>query len=247
MAVVLSITEPQIFASLGGVLNSFGLQDVNGVSPIPIVRGQVNRVPQVVNPDNIVMWPLMRTRLETNVTSYVDASFTGSITSNVLTVTALLVGNPAPGQSLFRTIVTPGCQIIAQLTGPAGGVGTYSVTATANVASGTIYCGTMAIMQPIELMVQLDVHGPTSADNVARITTLWRDPFSVQSAANLGGFIHPLYHDDPRQMPFENAENQIEERWSLDLHMQVNPIVTVPAQFAAALAVSPVLARTTAP
>ena len=247
MAVLISFNEAQIFSSLGNVLLAFGMQDVFGVAPIPIVRGQVNRVPQVKNPDNIVMWPLMRTRLETNYELDVDNRLTGSIAGNVMTVSALILGAPIAGLSIFGAGVPAGTQIMAQLTGVPGGVGTYSMTTTASVASTTLYFGTASIQQNIELTVQVDVHGPVSADNAARITTLWRDPFGVNTAAALGGFIHPLYHDDARQGAFENAENQIEEMWSIDLHMQINPVITVPAQFAGALKATPILARTTAP
>ena len=40
------------------------------------------------------------------------------------------------------------------------------------------------------------------------------------------------YADDPKQVPFLNAENQIENRWIVEAHIQVNPSITIPQQFA---------------
>ena len=239
MMTALSITEAQIFTALGGVLSQFGLASTSGAMPIPIVRGQVNRVPQPAQPDHVVMWPLLRTRLATNIDATTDAQFLGSIAANVLTVGHVVAGSPAIGQSLFGTGITPGCAILSQISGTPNGAGAYQVSPTANVAYGTIYNGTDAITQKTELTVQVDIHGPASADNAARVSTFWRSAFCVDLCQGTGGIIAPLYHSDPRQMPFDNAENQVEERWSIDLAMQVDPVVTVPQQFAGTLTVTP--------
>jgi len=67
-------------------------------------------------------------------------SFTGSITGGVLTVTGSIV--PANGIVIGGTItggtIVAGTQIIGQLTGSAGGVGTYAV----NIAEQTVIAGT---------------------------------------------------------------------------------------------------------
>ena len=247
MMTALSITEAQIFTALGGVLTGFGMVASDG-SAVPVIRGQVNRVPQPTSPDHVVMWPLMRTRLATNVDTVIDAHFTGSITANVLTVAALLTGSPAIGQKLYAHGITAGCTILTQITGSPGGVGTYTVSQTANVASTTIYCGSLFLEQDTEFTAQIDVHGPASADNIARISTIWRDQACVDLFTANGGFVCPLYHSDPRQLPFENAENQVEERWSIDLAMQVNPVITLPMQFAGTLvAATPIPVATVSP
>ena len=247
MMTALSITEAQIFTALGGVLSQFGLASTSGAMPIPIVRGQVNRVPQPAQPDHVVMWPLLRTRLATNIDATTDAQFLGSIAANVLTVGHVVAGSPAIGQSLFGTGITPGCAILSQISGTPNGAGAYQVSPTANVAYGTIYNGTDAITQKTELTVQVDIHGPASADNAARISTIWRDQACVDLFTANGGFVCPLYHSDPRQLPFENAENQVEERWSIDLAMQVNPVITLPMQFAGTLVATPIPVATVSP
>lgn len=73
------------------------------------------------------------------------ATATGSITTTVLTVTALSSGFLAPGATLTGAGVTGGTTIVAQLTGPSGGVGatsavpaTFTVSASQTVASETI-------------------------------------------------------------------------------------------------------------
>lgn len=66
------------------------------------------------------------------------ASVTGSIAGNVLTVSAVSSGMLVNGAIISGTGVTAGTQIDAQLSGTAGGVGTYAVSATQTVASTTI-------------------------------------------------------------------------------------------------------------
>ena len=78
------------------------------------------------------------------------ASFTGVVALNVLTVSSL-TGTVTVGMTLAGTGVATGTLVTAQLTGPAGGAGTYSVTGNATVASATItgqMTGTPALLQP---------------------------------------------------------------------------------------------------
>jgi hypothetical protein len=69
-----------------------------------------------------------------------SVSITGSISGDVLTVTAIVSGTVYPGSTLAGTGIATGTQIAAQLTGPAGGLGTYllSLSQQKNVASETI-------------------------------------------------------------------------------------------------------------
>lgn len=92
-------------------------------------------------------------------------------------------------------------------------------------------------LQPVKVTVQLDVHGPNSADYTHIVTTLFRSDDGVDLIRAAGFDVAPLYHSDPRQMPFVNAEQQVEERWSIDLVLQANPIVTTSQDFAGTLKV----------
>lgn len=80
-------------------------------------------------------------------TNFTGASVTGSIAANVvtgsiasttLTVTAVTTGALTAGQTISGTNVVDGTQILSQLTGTAGGVGTYQVSTPQTVASTTI-------------------------------------------------------------------------------------------------------------
>jgi hypothetical protein len=66
-------------------------------------------------------------------------SCTASISGQVMTVTAVAAGTVlAAGQTLAGTGVDASTSILAQLTGTAGGVGTYSVSISQTVASTTV-------------------------------------------------------------------------------------------------------------
>lgn len=95
--------------------------------------------------------------------------------------------------------------------------------------------GSRSITQETRVTIQLDVHGPKSADNAQVISTMLRDMAACDSFKGSGFDIQPLYTSDPRQLPFITGEDQYEDRWSLDVEIQANPIVTVPQDFAAEL------------
>ena len=66
----ISLTEKQIFTALRGVLADF-------LTPgIPIIRAQVNRVPEPAQADFVLMSPIRRERLATNIVAYHDDPIT---------------------------------------------------------------------------------------------------------------------------------------------------------------------------
>jgi hypothetical protein len=78
------------------------------------------------------------TRHDVYEAAIATTTVTASITTTVLTVTVLLTGTLASGHILSGTGVTSGTYIINQLSGTAGGVGTYSVSVSQSVSSTTI-------------------------------------------------------------------------------------------------------------
>lgn len=66
------------------------------------------------------------------------ASFTGSIATTTLTVSAVSAGTIYPSMQISGTGVTAGTRIVAQLTGTTGGAGTYTVSASQTVSSTTM-------------------------------------------------------------------------------------------------------------
>lgn len=230
MAVTVSLTEAQILTAL----RSFLL----GILPAgtEVIRGQVNRVPQPAAADFVVMTPLSQVRLSTNRDVDADAALTGSIAGTVLTVTDVDFGTVRPGAPVYGA--ADGTTISVQLTGVDGGPGTYRISKPQTAAPGPLYAGTHAALQATQVTIQLDVHGPASGDNAVTISTLMRDEVACQAFTDAGFEVQPLYAGEPRQMPFINAEQQYENRWTIDAVLQANPIVSVPQQFAEVVTVS---------
>jgi len=199
-----------------------------------IVRGQVNRVPEPNGQDFIVFWPLHANRLTTNIDHSQDTVFTASITGTVMTVTAMQAGSIVPPVQLFGVGLSGGTAtfVTAQLTGSVGAVGTYTVTPSQTVGSSTISAGTTTVTQETEIVMQLDVHGPSSWNNAQVISTLFRDAYAVDFFNASYPTITPLYADDPRQSPFVNAEQQYEDRWIIEARLQANQTVPIPQQYA---------------
>lgn len=220
MSYQLSITQSQVLTALRSVL----------LTALPtgteVIQAQDNLVSEPIGQDFAVMTPILRTRLETNTDIYADVAFTGSISGGVLTVTAVRLGMIQPGAALFGPSVAPGTIIGPQITGAAGGVGTYSVSPAQSVASGTLSAGGASITQPTQITVQIDVHGPASGDNVQTISTLMRSAAAVGLFRAQGYDVTPLYESGPRQTPFLNESQQIERVWSCDVELQINPTVT---------------------
>lgn len=174
MSFSLSLTEDQIFTALRTYL-----LDILPAGT-EVIRAQINRVSEPPTPDFVVMTPIRRPRLSTNVES----------------------GEIAPATN------------------------------------------TKSVAEPTEYVIQLDVHGPASGDNMLIIQQLWRDDYTCQAFTALGVDMQPLFADDPREMPFENAEDQYEFRWVVDLHMQTNCAIIVPQQFADQVRVRGISAQT---
>lgn len=92
---------------------------------------------------------------------------------------------------------------------------------------------TAALEEAIELAFQIDCYGPQSHGWATMLSTLLRDEYGVNALSPSG--VTPLYADDARFMPTVFAEEQYEARWSLDAHFQMNPVTTIPQQYADAL------------
>lgn len=250
----LAPTQTDIFTAL----RSFLLDILP--SSVQVFQGQDNRVPEPILGDFVVMTPLRRERLETNIDEYLDTCFVGSVSGLVLTVTQMNIPVPSSGlgqfplgigglgvseaggapvtigAQLFGVGVTDGTVITGQTSGATGGVGTYTLSASQSVGSRILASGIASITQNTKVTIQLDVHGDSSANNAQTISTLFRDDFAFLFFAALNPDIAPCYADDPRQAPFISAEQQYENRWVVEAILQVNETVSVPQMFAGALA-----------
>lgn len=111
-------------------------------------------------------------------------------------------------------------------------VGTNSIGSSGTPVPPTVWNAE----RPTQISVQLDIHGPNGSDNAQTITTLWRSDFAC--AAVETSIFQPLFATDGRQMPFINGENQYENRWTMEVALQANPIVSTPTPFADSIGVT---------
>lgn len=92
----------------------------------------------------------------------------------------------------------------------------------------------------MEVRIQVDFYGATSQDMAVAFQTLFRDDSGCIALAGTGPtpICQPLHADDARMMPFEDSEDQYEQRWTVEAILQYNPVTSDPMQFADALAVT---------
>jgi len=164
---------------------------------------------------------------------------TGSIAATVLTVTAVSQSQGAgiqPGMVLtdgsYPNLVAANTTVVIQLTGTPGGAGTYTVSPSQTLASETLYAGQRQDLVPTRWVVQLDIYGPNSADNTKLVegtffSSVAADFFSAQPYV-----VQALHASDARQIPFINASQQYENRWTMDLHLEIDPTIGTSIQFA---------------
>ena len=92
--------------------------------------------------------------------------------------------------------------------------------------------------QATQFSIQIDVYGPASGDNVQVVAALMRSDAAVDVFAAANPAVAPLFAGEPRQNPFADGEQQVEEHWSVDLSLQANIAVTTPQEFADTVAVA---------
>lgn len=245
MPIVVDVSDDDIF----NVLGTF-VADSLSLPAGTVIQGQGNRVAEPLADNFVIMIPLRRDRLATNVDSGADCAFIGTTSGTVLTVTQMLLGKISPPVQFFGILVPTGSKITGQLTGTLGGVGTYSITpaqTTSDSAIGSfnvggsaigipngalLACGSKNILQRTKVVVQLEVHGDKSADNAQILSTLLRDEYAYDFFQNINQNVSPLYADDPRQLPFTNDQQQTENRWVIECLLQANVTVQIPQQYA---------------
>lgn len=204
-------------------------------------QGQPNRVSEPSDANFVIFTPLRMPRLSTNVDGSEDAVFTGSIVGPTLTVSNVQEGTLAVGRTVFGTGLvggTGGPTKIVGLAGGTGGVGAYTVAPSNSIPTQRLAAGALSAVQSTMVVIQLDLHGPDSADMAQTVSTLFYDDFAVRKFIELGDAAAPLFATDPRQMPFVNENQQVENRWVVELSLQANPAIEIPQQFADVLQVA---------
>ena len=215
----------------------------NGVE---VILAQYNRVAEPAVSDFVTMTPSANPRLATDIDTLVDCAFTASVAGTLMTVSAVdpaFPGTINQGASVFGPLLAPGTSVVGFGTGTGGG-GTYNVTPSQTAASGLAAAGQATKVLESQFTVQLDFHGPNGGNFARIVSALFRDEYGYDVLTGLNPAVSPLFADDPRQVPFMNAEQQFEDRWTLDAQLQVNFTVTVAQQAAAAAIVGVVDAST---
>jgi hypothetical protein len=205
---------------------------------LEVLRGQANRVPEPLEEDFCVITPMRQARLAWNETAVGDDVFQGSINGNILTVLSMTrAAVPLVSGLLLRDvngILPPGTVLGPQLTGtPPGGVGTYIVGPDQTMDPMQMLAGVREDLVPTKLTVQVDVHGPASGDNTKIIEGLLYSEYGFDAITAATAFgVAPLSISDPIQAPFINQEQQYEYRWTMDVDLQIDPVITTPQDFA---------------
>lgn len=218
MPITITPSQFDIYAALRSFLLVILPADVE------VIVGQNNRTAEPACPNFVVMTAIRRERIETNIDTFQDCTFVGSIAGTILTPGALTPGSLplSVGQPVWGTVVAPNTII----TGTVGGVFTVNISQN---CTGSMAAGGNTYQLNSIMTFQLDVHSAeqmTSADLAVAIQTMIRDDYAVQFFNAIGPYIWPIDADDPRQAPFINAEQQYETRWIVEVKLQVNQVST---------------------
>ena len=78
---------------------------------------------------------------------------------------------------------------------------------------------------------QLDFYGLNAYDMASVISMAFRFEWACSAFKSLGYPVYPVAGREPRQTSFVNSESNFEERWSVDVEMMIDPVVTLPRDF----------------
>ena len=226
----LALSESAIYVALRSFL-------LGTLSPgVEIVRAQDNRVPQPRSANFIIFTPLRSTRLATNMTIYTEIQFFGFIDDDVLTVSAFTFGSDLLPNMVVSDMVgdvSPGTTIVNRLTTTGLGTGTFRVSPGGQtIDQRALYSSTRFDLVATEFTVQLDVYGPNAWANVQTLTTYFQSSYGAKALEDLNAEVAPLYCDPARQVAFIDGERQWEDRWMIELALQVNPTLSISQQAA---------------
>ena len=194
-----------------------------------VVQGNDNEVTVPQAPDYVVMTILRRERLATNVVTWRDCTLVGSAEGGLLTVQQVTLGALAADRTLYGTGFDPDPTVVA-----IHGDGTATLSRPLTFTARPLAAGALALQQRTRLVMQLDIHSDDlsrASDTAQVIATVLRDDAGVQMLRVSGHPITPLHADDPKQIPFVNAEGQYESRYVVEAHLQADQTLLLPQQF----------------
>lgn len=86
----------------------------------------------------------------------------------------------------------------------------------------------VAIIQPVQVSIQIDFYGDGAQARQAKFTTLWRDAYAFDWFKSNGYPARPLYSDDRQFMQFVNESENYEQRWMCEAFLQIDQTIVVP-------------------
>lgn len=137
------------------------------------------------------------------------SSVTGSISGNVLDVTAVGSGTVYPGTTISGTDVASGTQIVEQLSGTPGGIGTYSVSIPEQNAASTTISGTYGTLTVGGTVTGVfDVGDTLSGTNVVAGTAI-----TALISGTGGAGTYAVNNNTPVSSTAITAGTSIETKW----------------------------------
>lgn len=98
--------------------------------------------------------------------------------------------------------------------------------------------GMRNVKRPSQFDCQIDCYGIDAGDTAAMLSIMFRDQYAIEVFESQPLEIVPLYANDAQQMPIVTGEEQYLERWTFEIALQFNPVVSMPAQSANMLELS---------
>lgn len=89
----------------------------------------------------------------------------------------------------------------------------------------------------LDYAIQIDCYGPNAADHASVLHDSWYSEQAYQRLIVAG--LSPLWADEPKSIPLLNSEQQYEQRWTMQLHLQFKPSISDPQQSATTVTVNP--------
>ncbi|MDR1312000.1 MAG: hypothetical protein LBK01_09075 [Burkholderiaceae bacterium] len=88
--------------------------------------------------------------------------------------------------------------------------------------------GQVLMKESVQITIQIDCFGEQSAEWAQILSTALRDEMACDALQPL---MQPLYADEPRNTPIVNESQQYEQRWIVEAHFQINPVVGLEQEF----------------
>lgn len=147
--------------------------------------------------------PLISHPMTIPFTAYIS-SVTGTYAApgNILTVVSINSGLLFPGQIVSGAGVTPGTTILAQITGPTGGVGTYSVGGAPQLAGGSVNGAVFTVPQ-----LSLTLGGLTE---ISLKIIFYRTSPNLRTGGIPTSFGAPLYYEQGYPTVFSGNPNALD-------------------------------------